>query len=320
MTNFTKDKSEGKPTVTIGIPAYNEEANIKNLLESILSQRQDNFIIDEIIVISDGSDDRTADIVRSLNNLLINLVESKERLGQQVRQNQILKMYKGDLLVILEADTLPADNEFLVNLIKPLISGEKQNLAMTIGNIVYIPPKNFLEKIIFHGNIFKRKFFMKWKNGNNVYVGVGQCAKALSRDFASKIVWPKDAPEDSYIYLRLKELGLTFSMQLRARIYMKNVDNVNDRIKQRKKFLSGVEFLKKYFSADLLGGEYKIPKSLIFFHTIKEFSKNPFWITMYFFEFLFIRILLIFLFQKITDKTTTLYEPYMSSKKLKLPC
>ena len=70
-----------KPTVTIGIPAYNEEANIKNLLDSILSQIQNNFIIDEIIVVSDGSSDKTADIVRSLNNSLINLIEDKERLG-----------------------------------------------------------------------------------------------------------------------------------------------------------------------------------------------------------------------------------------------
>jgi len=306
-----------KPTVTIGIPAYNEEANIKNLLDSILSQRQNNFIIDEIIVVSDGSSDKTADIVRSLNNSLINLIEDKERLGQQARQNQILKMNGSDLLVIIEADTLPVDNEFLANLIKPLISGEKQNLAMTIGNLIYIPPKKFLEKIIFHGNIFKRKFFMKWKNGDNVYVGTGQCAKAFWGDFGRKISWPEDAPEDTYIYLRLKELGLTFSMQHSARIYMKNVDNLNDRIKQRRKFLGGVKFLEKYFPTDLLNREYKIPKSLILFHTIKEFSKNPFWITMYFFEFWFVGILLIFRFRKITDKTTTLYEPYMSSKKLK---
>src|SRR3989338_7410005 len=120
--------------VSVGIPAYNEEANIKNLLTALLGQKQDGFELLEIIVVSDGSSDKTADIVRSLNNSLINLIEDKERLGQQARQNQILKMNGSDLLVIIEADTLPADDEFLVNLIKPLISEEKQNLAMTIGN------------------------------------------------------------------------------------------------------------------------------------------------------------------------------------------
>mgnify|MGYP001617227029 FL=1 len=177
-----------KPTVTIGIPAYNEEENIDNLLPMLLAQKQENFELLEIIVISDGSDDKTADIVKSLNNYLIKLVEGDKRLGQQVRQNQILKMYQGDLLVVIEADTLPLDDEFLINLLEPFIDRAEQNLGMAIGNLKYVLPKTFLEKIIFHGNIFKRKFFIKWKNGDNVYVGVGQCAKVLSRDFASKII------------------------------------------------------------------------------------------------------------------------------------
>lgn len=313
MTDFIKNKTaERKPMVSIGIPTYNEEANIKDLLTALIDQRQDNFELLEIIVVSDRSTDRTADIVNSLNNSLIRLIDGEERLGQQVRQNQILNMYKGNILVIIEADTLPQDDEFLNDLIEPLIYGENQNLAMTIGNLEYVPPKTFLEKIIYHGNIFKRKFFIKWKKGDNAYIVVGQCAKAILRGFASKIAWP----EDTYIYLRLKELGLNFSMQPKAKIYMKNVDNIKDRIKQRIKFLGGVKFLEKYFPADLLRKEYEIPKSLILSHTIKEFSKDPFWITAYFFELLFIRTLLFFQFQRITYKTTTFYEPYASSKKL----
>ena len=49
-----------KLTVSVGIPAYDEEANIKSLLEAILQQRQENFILKSIIVVSDGSTDRTA--------------------------------------------------------------------------------------------------------------------------------------------------------------------------------------------------------------------------------------------------------------------
>ena len=38
--------------VTIGIPAYNEEANIAFLLEDILKQRQETFQLKKILVIS----------------------------------------------------------------------------------------------------------------------------------------------------------------------------------------------------------------------------------------------------------------------------
>ena len=48
-----------KLTVTIGIPAYNEEANVRNLLVSLLAQKETNFKLQEIIVVSDGSTDKT---------------------------------------------------------------------------------------------------------------------------------------------------------------------------------------------------------------------------------------------------------------------
>ena len=52
-----------KLTLSIFIPAYNEEANIEHLLRSILSQKQDNFKLSDINVVSDGSSDKTEEIV-----------------------------------------------------------------------------------------------------------------------------------------------------------------------------------------------------------------------------------------------------------------
>jgi len=50
-------------TVSIGIPAYNEEANIGKLLSSLIKQKEAGFIIKEIIVVSDQSTDKTDEIV-----------------------------------------------------------------------------------------------------------------------------------------------------------------------------------------------------------------------------------------------------------------
>ena len=46
-------------SITIGIPAYNEEANIKYLLKLLLNQKIKNAAIHEVIVVSDGSTDGT---------------------------------------------------------------------------------------------------------------------------------------------------------------------------------------------------------------------------------------------------------------------
>ena len=52
------------PHISIIIPAYNEENKIKNTLESI----KDIDEINEILVIDDGSNDKTSEIAKSIHN------------------------------------------------------------------------------------------------------------------------------------------------------------------------------------------------------------------------------------------------------------
>src|ERR1041385_4839945 len=101
-------KTTIKPNILIGIPAYNEEANIGELLKHILSQRQINFNISKIIVISDGSTDKTVAIVSKFKNKKITLINYKKRKGQISRQNEIIKMMakNDEFLLLFEADTL----------------------------------------------------------------------------------------------------------------------------------------------------------------------------------------------------------------------
>ena len=55
-----------KPTVTIGIPAYNESANIGRLINDVLGQKQNHFRLAKIIVVSDCSSDATVSIVKKI--------------------------------------------------------------------------------------------------------------------------------------------------------------------------------------------------------------------------------------------------------------
>ena len=50
--------------LSIGIMAYNEEANIGRLLQSLLNQILTHGYLSEIIVVASGCTDRTEDIVR----------------------------------------------------------------------------------------------------------------------------------------------------------------------------------------------------------------------------------------------------------------
>src|SRR3990167_5680232 len=97
-----------KINLSVGIPAYNEEANIANLLKSILSQKKDNFNLLEIIAVSDCSNDDTMKIISKFSDKRLRKFENKMRIGQAATQNKIIDLFKGDILVILESDTIPA--------------------------------------------------------------------------------------------------------------------------------------------------------------------------------------------------------------------
>ncbi len=51
--------------VSIGIPAHNEEKNIGKLLESIEKQKLEKVRISEIIIVANGCEDKTVEVVKS---------------------------------------------------------------------------------------------------------------------------------------------------------------------------------------------------------------------------------------------------------------
>lgn len=86
--------------VSVIIPVFNEEKNIKKCLESILNQEEK---ADEIIVIDNNSTDKTIDIVKKYKNIKI-IKEKKQGITQS--RNTGFNNAKGDILIKCDADTL----------------------------------------------------------------------------------------------------------------------------------------------------------------------------------------------------------------------
>ncbi len=124
-----------KINVSIGICAYNEEKNIRKLLESVLAQRLQRVCIDEIAVISDGSTDGTEAVVAGFApNNRIRLVKLPERRGKYVAINTFLSQATSPFLVLASADTILAPDA-LENLCLPFLSQE--DLGITAGRPVH---------------------------------------------------------------------------------------------------------------------------------------------------------------------------------------
>lgn len=90
-------------TLSIVIPAFNEERYIGTLLEQIRAVDLEPLgVRKEIIVVDDCSRDRTAEIVAGVDDVRLHRMERNGGKGRAVRQG--IAMATGDLLIIQDAD------------------------------------------------------------------------------------------------------------------------------------------------------------------------------------------------------------------------
>lgn len=110
--DLTIDKKNNKETkltnldnlVSVIIPAYNAEQFIPKTLESVLSQTYQNI---EVLVIDDGSQDRTAEIVKSTaekDNRVI-LIQQKNS-GVAAARNLGINKSRGEFIAPIDADDI----------------------------------------------------------------------------------------------------------------------------------------------------------------------------------------------------------------------
>lgn len=117
-------KDKGHKTAII-IPAYNEEERISAVLEVVTKTP----LVDEIIVVDDGSTDGTAEIIKRY--LGIKLVSRESNGGKGAALKSGIETTDADVLVFLDADLVGLTPQHIQDLIDPLLSDEE--LMMTVG-------------------------------------------------------------------------------------------------------------------------------------------------------------------------------------------
>lgn len=89
-----------KPTFSVIIPLYNKECEIEGTIRSVLSQTR---LPDEIVVVDDGSTDRSAGIVQRIDSPLIRLV-AQPNAGECAARNRAIAEARGEYLALIDAD------------------------------------------------------------------------------------------------------------------------------------------------------------------------------------------------------------------------
>src|SRR5918994_3980254 len=96
---------------SIGIMAYNEEANIADAIGAILGQKLSSSEIAELIVVASGCEDRTVPIISEIagRDPRVILIEQKRREGKASAINLFIGAATAPVLLMVSADVLVED-------------------------------------------------------------------------------------------------------------------------------------------------------------------------------------------------------------------
>jgi len=99
------ERQEQSPRISVLVSAHNEERfieeKVRNTLESSLAE--DCL---EVVIASDGSTDRTAEIVSSFGDRRVRLCDYAERRGKSTVLNATIPSLSGEIVVLSDANTL----------------------------------------------------------------------------------------------------------------------------------------------------------------------------------------------------------------------
>ena len=98
------------PIISIILPVYNGELYLSSCIESILNQTYKDF---ELIIVNDGSSDRSESIIRSFTDDRIQYVKNDRNIGLIYSLNRGIDLAKGAFIARMDADDLAFPNRLM---------------------------------------------------------------------------------------------------------------------------------------------------------------------------------------------------------------
>lgn len=123
--------TEHKPFFSVVIPLYNKQNHVKETIESVLSQTFQNF---EILVVNDGSIDYSVQIVESIKDNKIRII-NQENQGVSIARNTGIKEANAQYIAFLDADDLWLPN-FLETIYQMIIRFPEAGIYATSYELV----------------------------------------------------------------------------------------------------------------------------------------------------------------------------------------
>jgi biofilm PGA synthesis N-glycosyltransferase PgaC len=221
-------EDDGHIRCSIGIMAYNEEANIARTIRAVLDQRGPSIRIEEVIVVASGCTDRTVPIVTELaiQEPRVHLCVQEKREGKASAINLFLKKARSEVVVLIGADVIPDESAF-EHLCAPF---KDPGIGMVGGRPVPVnDPATFMGHAV----------HLLWRLHDRVARLYPKLGEVIAfRNVISGI--PADSAVDEIsIQALISQLGYHLIYEPECVIYNKGPVNVRDFLKQRRRIYAG---------------------------------------------------------------------------------
>ncbi len=237
----TTDRENIYPSLSIVIPAYNEEKSIKSTLESALEAGYPGD--KEILVVDDGSTDHTSSIVRSMarKHENIRLLRGSHS-GKSSAMNRGSREAGNDIILMLDADSR-LDPGALKVIVKPFYDEEVGAVSGIIRAADNNNPLTWFQDFEYVLSSCWRYICNKL-DGTYILPGFSAYRKTALEDIGGFSC--DTLCEDFDVGLKLKKAGYMLKMST-ARIYTNVPQTLNALIKQRTRWSKGtIQVLKKH--------------------------------------------------------------------------
>lgn len=213
---------------SVGIMAYNEEANIAEAIASVLNQQVACGKVAELIVVASGCSDSTEEIVTALaaDDPRIQLIVQEERAGKASAINLFIGAARSPILLMVGADTVVADGS-----VGELLRHFKDPIVGMVGG--HPVPVNDDETFVGHS------VHLVWRLHDRIARRTPKLGEIVAyRNVIAGI--PSDTAVDEIsIEAAISELGYQLVYETRALVYNKGPTTVADFLRQRRRIAAG---------------------------------------------------------------------------------
>ena len=229
--------TERRIKCSVGITAYNEEANIGQLLQAIKDQRLYEVKVTEIIVVASGCTDRTEDIVREhmAKDPRIQLHIQEQREGKTSAINVFLAQAKEKICVLESGDTLPRDD----TIEKMVVMFHDPAVGMTGAQKVAVNTPDHIVGVLSH---------LRLKMEHQLCLEIPRLGELIAFRKVFDQIPPDVAMDEAFVEALIIRRGMQVRYAPDAVVYNMGPETVGDFVKQRRRNYAGHLHLKDKYS------------------------------------------------------------------------